>query len=322
LQKAYEYVAAVRSADAVVALDLRDVVAAADVRRRIEDSELLFLQIPAAKADELSQVLASIQGVMLGATFGDTTRGKLRVDFGRDASVMKEFAQPLLLKLLEDHGVMIDDFRQWTGKVEGAQFSIEGELSTAGRRRVMSLIDLPASPMMSRAKPAKEERTARVDPKAYSTQRYFQLVDGYLDDLQAARKEARTIAAIGVWLDKYPRKIDRMPMLGVDSEMLDYGRFVSQQLRSASMAIKGIGIASRVRGAEATYGGYRYGRYGWYGDSAYWTAGLADQQSAVTLVRVQERTRGAASALQILAQLEPARRDIREKMMKKYQLEF
>ena len=78
--------------------------------------------------------------------------------------------------------------------------------------------------------------------------------------------------------DKYAKRIERMPILGVDEDVLNYGAFVANTLRQASGSVKTMGIQSNLRESQITggdvyggdygYGDYRYGAYGPYGRRA------------------------------------------------------
>ncbi len=54
-------------------------------------------------------------------------------------------------------------------------------------------------------------------------------------------------------------KIDHLPILNVDPQMLPYGQYVAQLLRNASRAIKGYGINKRVAEVNADNSAAPYG---------------------------------------------------------------
>ncbi len=58
---------------------------------------------------------------MLGITFGEKPFGSIKVDFGADASLLKDVGAELLLEVLAKHGATIDDFATWKAKVDGKQ---------------------------------------------------------------------------------------------------------------------------------------------------------------------------------------------------------
>lgn len=56
-----------------------------------------------------------------------------------------------------------------------------------------------------------------------------------------------TWGQVGGWFERYARKIDNLPILNVDPEMLDYGVFVADSLRQSETVMKGIGAKSGMR---------------------------------------------------------------------------
>ena len=80
-----------------------------------------------------------------------------------------------------------------------------------------------------------------------TTQEYYKSINHLMADLKSRKGEERTFGQVGVWFQNYAKKIDRLPILNVDEEMLQYGQYVADQLRNASMAIKGYGITSVSR---------------------------------------------------------------------------
>jgi hypothetical protein len=84
----------------------------------------------------------------------------------------------------------------------------------------------------------------------------------------------------------------------------------------------------------ASYGGSRYGRYGWYGGGG--AAGgyyqgylgnpiqgsLRQQQTIRTQVRAQEKGAGAANVQTILQNLKNVTSQVRRTMTERYQIEF
>jgi hypothetical protein len=339
LQKALSYVEG--SAGVVMALDLTDALTVSDVESRIQNSASDILKNASIDKTELANILASINGVVLGVTFTDQVSGKILVDFGRDATLLTPIAKPMLLHILGERGAMIDEFANWDVSVTGTRITLEGKLTDSGLTRLSSMVELPTQTLTQEKKP---QTTAQASPgdsssaaldAAQATQQYFKSVNHLLSDLKVQKKEARTMGQIGQWYDNYAHKIDQLPLLHVDDDMLKYGDFVASQLRDASMAIKGVGIRTRVGEVNAVasgvtnsyyggggFGNYGYAGYGYFGGS--WTRGMTrnEQASARTQVRANETATGAASVQQILEQIEDASAKIRKAMTQKYQVEF
>jgi len=334
LQEAVGY--AERGGTVYLALDLADAVTVADVEAKFGTVEDEALKTNLIDRQEVAKVLASIKGVMLGISFGERAFGKLRVDFGQDAAGLAVIAKPLMLHVLGERGVMIDEFDEWTASVQGTRMSLEGPLTASGLTRLSSLLELPTQAFSqenteAQATPPGPAAKPSTGDIAQATQQYFKSIEHLFDDLKGHKGQAKTIGQIGQWYDNYARQIDRLPTLDVDEEMLNFGAYVAAQLRNASMALKGVGIRTRVRevntvaeGVSGSYyaEGYRYGRYGAYG--ADWTRGMGrrEQQSARTQVRAQEKAAGATTVQGIRQQIQEAAAVIRRAMTEKYRIQF
>jgi hypothetical protein len=320
----------------ILALDLKDVIDPNDVKERLAGSS--FGSDKKIDVDALTAVLVSLNGVMLGVTLGEKPFGSIKVDFGRDATALQGLASQILLDALARQGAMIDDFRSWKEVVKGNQITFSGYFTHTGLRKVMSLMDIPITWTVTDDEPAPVSPGDQ-DPKAVAAQRYFGSVNQFFEDLRD--KEPQRIAQYGVWFEKYARKIDQLPMVNVDSDMLDYGAYVSQQLRNAAVAIQGIGIRSRVRQVEAAQssggvpsyygaaynGSYTYGGNSYYGNNSfargnYMQEGVRQQFQARTQVKVQEKAAGASAARAILKDIDNANALVRRQMTEKYQVDF
>jgi hypothetical protein len=257
----------------------------------------------------------------------------------------------------------------WQVQVKGNTIYLDGYLGESGLTRIASLINLPTHALhtpagassAAQSTDAAASTASPSDPQKLvleTTQEYFKSIDHLLADLKSRKGEERTIGQIGVWFQNYANKVDRLPILNVDEEMLQYGQYVAQQLRNASMAIKGFGISKRVAEVNAdssaaplggvvgesasayyasgAYSGGYYGRplgvpaaYGWArqqgpGGAAYWAGRSEMRQAFAARTQVDSQLKaGMATSVQgILEQLRESREKVRIDMTKKYQVEF
>jgi hypothetical protein len=154
-----------------------------------------------------------------------------------------------------------------------------------------------------------------------------------IDDLRKKKmsSEFATFNQVGTWFERYARHIDRLPILNVDSQLLQYGKFVSDSLRDAEKSLKGIAPASRlaeqkvptqynVNTSYTPIGANWGGSYGAYA----WNATVDNRRTGTekAKVRTQERISGNLSANLIMQGLDAATGDIRRVMTEKYQAEF
>jgi hypothetical protein len=339
LQQAFDYATKVGT-PIVMAIDLEGAISPEDVKRKIP--QFASLKDSTMPADQIAGLISGAKGITLGVSLGTKAGGAIRVDFSQPLAINVDTGKRLMIEVLQRHGAMIDDIYDWTPSINENTFLLRGELSTNGMRRVMSVLELPhtlSDAMVEATSPgADPEGTG----KKLASQQYFKSVNTLIEDLREKPKRdgVRTFGQAAIWYDKYARKIDRMPILNVDEELLDYGTQISVLLRDAEMAMKGVGMRSSVRTAENNpssggystgYGGYRAGMgytggmYGSYGYSLSVGAGRASLQEkgrTDAIIRGQERTQGASTVQQIWQQIDESTAAIRRKMVNKYSADF
>ncbi|NOX55373.1 MAG: hypothetical protein GXP27_13235 [Planctomycetes bacterium] len=320
----------------VLALDLKDAVQPHRLEQALNKSQLVGDD--AAKKQKWAKIVSSIRGVTLSVQIGRTAQGTLRVDFSESTSPFGKDAKALVLGVLDEYGVGIDELQQWKTRLDGESIVMQGELSTPGMRRIFSLLELPTTnftaadelPQESPGSSSPSSRTSEDKEKAVveASQTYFKSVSTLLNDLQEEfrtnRDARRSLSA--VFLERYAKRIDRLPILHVDEELLAYGMKVAETLRSTSIASRQAGVRAGVRKAQGAgyYGyrgyGYSYGaRYGTsYND--YYTA--RTRSSEKTQIRREEDAKARQVRFQNWKEIQDATAAIRAKMTKKYKVPF
>ena len=307
LQKATKSVD--QTAQIVMALDLKDVVQPHKVRQGLEDSQLL--KGNERKIDQLAALLPTIQGVTLTVRLGRTARGTLSVDFAESSAPFANFAKPIVLYALDKFEVHLEDLEQWNVELEGNSLVMEGALSTNGMRRIFSLLEIPTTKFSTlKDVPPTPGSTESV---AKASQTYFKSVVVLIDDLQSTLKRTRDNHA--VWMERYGQKIDRLPILNVDENLLEYGAKVAETFRAMSVAERTSNVRSGVRKSQV-YGNYSYQHngHGYYG--ARKTSGVRTQ------IKREEDARASAVRFNSWKEVEDATFQIRKQMTGRYKVEF
>ncbi len=338
LREAYRYATEVGT-PLIMALDLEQVASEATVAERLGRSTTWNGSEEETRA--AAKLIAGVEGVTLGVTFGEAVRGSIRVDFSQSPDPLKEVGKGLLIETLEKHGSMIEDFRDWSPSVRENTLLLSGQLSAEGLRRLLSVLELPASlaEAVDRVKLSQDDSPESLTRAA--SQQYYRSLVVLLDDLRTKGKRdgVKTFGQAAIWYGKYARKIDDLPLLNVDPVLVDFGRQTSDRLRDAEMAMKGVGMRTSVRTSgnnagyvdgDYGYGGYRsyYGGYGTPYSSNVTTnfnvarSAVRAEQQADNVVRTQERVSGAAAVQQIWAEIDRASAEIRRDLTAKYQVEF
>lgn len=267
------------SSQIVMAMDLAHVIPADLVRQRLEKFETL--KEKNIDLDAASKAIASIRGITLGILVNESRIGAIKVDFAEDVSSLEGVAKPLLLEALANNGAMINEFRDWKVAVSENQIRITGPLYQSGMRRILSLLDAPLS-LQESTPPVPGDASSELQLTIAASQQYFKSITTLLDDLRGDHASAQTMGQIGVWFSKYARKIDRLTILNVDTDLLDYGKYVSESLRTGHSEVQTAAARSVYRQHEvpeqydvrvysepiAVVGGGEWSRpaaYGWTG---------------------------------------------------------
>ncbi len=339
----------------IVAVDLNALVHPDRLKLRLPEFKCMA-GMAKSDTDALAEKLATIRGVTLGIRTTTRIFGAIKVDFGEAVAPLEyPLAKQLFLEILGQSGYMLDELPEWTGKVQGNQFVFEGELSPGSVRQVMSLVDTS----IARMKGAEAPKTAggedagnparSPENEAYAiqiaSQQYFTNVSKLLDDFLEKKKNRQTFGQVATWMERYASKIDRLPMLNVDDELLQYGAYVSDTLRNGSGTLRGTARQTRVEKNQAieqgtggsyayggvsgympVYGGYRSTRYGgmpYYGTGSWWRPyGRREQQQIATSYQIQASTQSNTASQNAIQEIEEATRRVRADMTKKYKVEF
>lgn len=322
LQKAVNY--ADHSTPIVLAVDLSDALSMSRVRKKLESFKAV--EGKDVDLDELAKVLASVKGITLGLNVKDHVSGALVIEFGEDTGILKGLAKPIVLEALANQSAMIDEFNDWKEIVEEGRVRIGGRLYASGLKRIMSLLDAPGgmqhmSPDSQSGSESEQESLALL-----TSQQYYKSVSNLIEDLQ--NKEGKKNAGqVGIWWGKYAKKIDNLPMVNVDKELLDYGAFVSSSLRDGESVLRSVGGRARVRELDDTASySYDTNYRGYYGN---YYAGMGDVNANARVqaqdrarIRTEERVSGAKSARDIMQDIDAATAMVRRKMIEKYNVEF
>ncbi len=252
----------------LVGCDMTNLISPASVLKRARDSDAL--KANGIDPGQFADLVASLLGVNISATFTTAINATATLEFGQDAGMLQPVAKQLILEALEHHGLSVPNLGGWDVKVSGNRIVLTGEMSPTGLRRMISLFDSPEPQVTARSSSADDQPVSVAD----STKQYFDSVSSMVDELQ---KEigvgGQSTYKYGRWFKSYADKIDNLSMDNVDPDVLDWGAFVSSTFRNVAMMITSTHESTDVANANLmAYGAgspaYRYRRSG-YGYRGY-----------------------------------------------------
>ncbi len=299
----------------VMAVDLKDVPQPHRLRERLQASPAL--KSVASKLEAIEKLILGLQGVTLQIAVGQSAKGTLKVDFSDSPSVLGAQAKPLLLEALDNFGASLPGLDQWTAKIDSRSIVLEGTFSTDALRRIFSLLELPSTKFSSLKDEIPDTPSASGTPsptaKATASKAYFKGVSVLIEDLRKTLGDTRDNHA--VWMERYGRKVDAMPVLNVDDELLAWGARVGETFRVMALAQRASGIKAGVR-KSSIYGNYQYG----YDSNGY--TNLRSNQSVKGQIDSEENAQAKAVRFNNWKEIEDATAAIRKEMTKRYQVEF
>lgn len=330
-----------RGAEVVLAMDLEDVTSMAKIQRRLREDPPQCLADRKVDTKALSAVLASVKGLMLTVDVGEEATVKGEIEFGVEAAPLGDLAKPLLLELLGNAGASLPDLESWEFSVRGPKILAAGTVSPEGLRRIFSVVNPPAplevasAPAGTEAAPARptEKQPPEKEPTpdaskaalVTNSQKYYKAVTEIVDKLQSkigTGSKAASLADSATWMKRDARRIDRLPILNVDPELLAWGGTVSARLLEAAqvLSVGQLDTLARTTGIENASGWSDYDYDGNYtGQATAASDGVRRQRQQAAM---EEKARAHDSAAKIFKDLAGARQKVRADMTQRYGVEF
>lgn len=301
-----------RTNQVMLAVDLKDVPQPHRLRERLQESPAL--KPLSAKLDAVEKLILGVQGMTLRIAVGQSAKGTLKVDFSESPSVLGTQTKPLLLEVLDHFGAKLPDLEKWTSKTEAKSIILEGTFSTDALRRVFSLLELPSTKFSTLKNELPDAPTAATpDAKATSSKTYYKGVSVLIEDLRKTLGDTRDNHA--VWMERYARKVDALPVLNVDDDLLAWGARVGETFRVMALAERAGGIKAGVR-KSSVYGNYQYS-YDSYGYTNFRSSPNVKGQ-----IDREEKAQAKAVRFNNWKEIEDATAAIRKELTKRYQIEF
>ena len=309
----------------VLAIDLNNVVTPHRVEDRLKQSETLAKS--SLKLSDTVALIQSLQGATIEVSVGDTARARARIDFGLPVKMTDVIAKRLVLEALEHLGMELADIGNYRFSTLSRSILAEGELSPTGLRRLLSVIDIPTTKFSELKEETEDTQTPSAGDMAENSQVYFKSVVALLDDLRGDRQKQDTRGGMdGLWMERYARKIDRLPILHVDEDLLAWGSQTAETLRQMATARRGAGLSIGVQQSAlrtgAYTGGYSNYSYGYGGAGYVGVSSATSNEKDRNQIKRTAQNRATATKVEGWRLIEGATADIRRTMTHRYGVEF
>jgi hypothetical protein len=267
----------------------------------------------------------SLKGITLTVKADDDLQGELRLEFGAPPNAMASFGLALTVEALEGAGLALDDLEKWNQSVDGNAMVMRGKFTEKGLRALL----VPLTPTVLSSQASLADKVGSADPKAQIAKRYFDSVTNMLDELQEG-KNNKSLNRIWYLYKEYSRKIDEIPILDVDPELLQWGASISSTVRemanqahlngrtnTALSANIVEGVASVPNARQYYGGGYGWG-YQYSAPGLEWQSNRQQMNNLMAMGNLSESARRQETWKNINA----ATFKMRQAMVAKYKIEF
>ncbi|MFN3157748.1 MAG: hypothetical protein ACE37I_00450 [Rubinisphaera brasiliensis] len=266
----YLFDAADEPHDVVLAIYLQDMFDPALIRERLQSDERFARH--QALVDQLTPLIAGLQGARLLIDVDSQSHCQIRIDFGQDVGPSAAVIKTLFLAIVEDSGAMIDEFPSARISTSGNSVVLRCDLSDSSLRRIISLIVPPRAPMAPDAlvsaatdqpagtadgnvQPGNAPENSQDDAAMTAfraNRRYLQAVNRMIDDLNRASQRAADYQKTVTWHETFARKIEALSTVNVDPELVDFGTRTADRFRALASSLRGQGISVNTQNQAIT----------------------------------------------------------------------
>jgi hypothetical protein len=314
---------------AVMAVDLKDVFDPQGIALRLKAAT--WLEGKSVNKDAMAKALVSLVGLRVTISVDKDIQGEIRLDFSDSADALAPVAKEFIIHAMEAMGAAVDDVDSWKPRIEVNRILLQGKLSEKAAKLLMS----PVHNRLSGTTYAKLEPTGTPgtpDPKVAASLTYYRSLTTLVGELKST-KDTRTVSKRGYWYQQYANKIDSLPLLNVDSDLLNFSATLSATLRK--MANVGQAVQAQnamIQGNQMdhvpvvvpqTYGRAGWGPYGGYGWSyTVPTQGYASNYLQVGNLCTSNANTEKAFRAQTWQNIDDGFAALRRKLTEKYMVEF
>jgi hypothetical protein len=308
-----------KTTQAVLAFDTHDVFDPEGMRHLLKNAKSLAKT--KADVEQLTKVLTAMRGVKLVLGVDQAIHGELQMDFGAPPTTLLPVAKPLVLEAMDAIGLSIDEMNRWSARVRGNSLILAGDLSRASAHVLLSQFSLstaaPDSPAAASAGQPSQ------DPKALAALRYYRSLKSILDDVEA--QKSKTFKQLAQINRQGAERIEQLPILNVDPDLIKFGTDLSVTLRSLANLAKGTGAREKyLQGSMSEYGVTTYAGYSnGYGYGTYFPqTQKVNNFSQVNNMQALTNAQEAALRTQTWTNIDNAMNQMRQKMVARYKIEF
>jgi hypothetical protein len=297
----------------LLAVDLQDTWSPMAIEQRIESLESL----KGKDIKSIATILSTVQGIRIIIGRKNLNECIISLDFGSSPADLLPVATNFFVEVLRRNQSSMPEASKWVASMEGNTIAFRGGISVETLDHLLGIFsvqgqatNLSAAGLEPIQDPTSETALLAINKEYFSkTTNLIKRVREYSAKNTGERAQMNGQMA---------RRIDDLPTLNVDPELVNFGVAVAQGLRGNMVALQQtnikVGAVATVNNAAGPQVGYYsgYGGYGYYGNDSNSTANY----NAVA------QAGGNYSYRELIAAIDTLEGDIRRRMTEKYKAQF
>lgn len=322
----------------LIAFDLEDVVSADVLAQGLSQ----FKSVENRDLAAIAKTLASVQGVTLSVRKDSLQNATISLQFRQGSRDFAAVAKSFFLEAMARRGTSLPELASWnqSNSPDLQTITFSGTLSAQALDDVLGIFTVhqhggdmnASSPAAAATAPAANSAEASASMIAENTKDYFKKLVNIVHRVRDY--SANNTGERAQWNGNMANRIDMLPTLNIDPDMVNFGAEVAKALRTNMVSMQTINISQGAAAvasdagtagfSTATAGGTWAGgvsrtlsNYG-YGYSA---GGFVDPNSPTKYYQLGQ-AQGNSGFKQMMAQLEQALADMRRTMTDRYKIQF
>jgi hypothetical protein len=304
----------------VLAVDMTDGISPVSVRPKL--ATLRALAGSKGDLDRIVQLVSDLRGVTFSVSVAEPFAGQLQFDFAAAASPLAKMGKEMAVEIFSRRGILLPELPEWKSDVKDNSLLLSGPLGAGSVIDLLSFLsgapstdDAAYQSSGSSAPPAATQPPPGNTSAAQASKKYFAAVQRVLSECRNTR--GLNVGQRAMFNDRLSRKIDRLPILNVDPDLVDYGTHVAELIRGAGHAIR---TAKVEAGGQKTPGPtWHMEDDFWFGVSAFHFNDNAEYNESLAR---QARADGMQKHLDNMKRIDQLTADMRRVLVDKYKLEF
>lgn len=205
----------------------------------------------ALKVKALSDLMVVANGVKFECSIDTASKAKIEIQFSKNIeNVESNDIKNLFIEIVNHSGSAVDEFTKAKPEISGSTFSMSMSLSDQSLRQIMSLVSAPPLPSQS---PNSNLDTAKDRINERASKKYFLAVNDALDDLSRLNQKKSTYEKTVNWHERFAQRIGKLQTTGVDSELIDYGLRMKQNVQALAASLRGVAIKVDAQQRSVTW---------------------------------------------------------------------